>query len=152
MKHKWIVQAAKYGLVGILNTLLTALVIGWMMYFIFRVRGTQEASSTAVSVSNAAGYVVGLINSFVWNRRWTFKSHKNWQIDFLKFILAFLICYIPQLLLVMFLNRYAEIPNWHLQALNQEYVLTSAYICQLCGIVFYTVLNFLCNKYYTFKS
>jgi putative flippase GtrA len=138
MSHKFIVQAFKYGIVGVMNTLLTAVIIGLLMHFVFNVRAGQAASSTAVSVSNLTGYIAGLINSFVWNRRWTFQSRKSWKIDFLKFIAAFLICYIPQLLLVMLLNSYAEG--------------LSAYTCQWIGIVFYTALNFLCNKYYTFKG
>jgi putative flippase GtrA len=151
MTNKFIVQALKYGIVGVLNTLLTAVSIWLMMHFVFDVKGEQEASSTAVSISNIVGYVIGLINSFVWNRNWTFKSGKSWKKEFLKFVLAFLICYIPQLLLVMFLNNQAHIPAIRLDLLRHEYILTSAYICQLIGIVFYTALNFLCNKYYTFK-
>jgi putative flippase GtrA len=138
MNRKFIVQAFRYGIVGVMNTLLTAVIIWLMMRIVFHVKGGQDASSTAVSVSNITGYIAGLINSFVWNRRWTFQSRKHWRTDFLKFILAFLICYIPQLLLVMLLNSYVAG--------------LSAYICQIIGIVFYTALNFLCNKYYTFNE
>ncbi|MDR2805139.1 MAG: GtrA family protein [Dysgonamonadaceae bacterium] len=152
MNRKLIVQVCKYGIVGVLNTLLTAVVIALMMHFLFHVNGQQDASSIAVSVSNATGYVAGLINSFVWNRKWTFHSRKDWRIDFLKFTATFLICYIPQLLLVMALNRYANIPSLKIHALGVESMLSPAYLCQLTGIVFYTALNFLCNKYYTFKS
>ena len=152
MNKSFFTEAIKYGIVGIINTLLTALTIWLMMYFIFNTQGEDEVSPTAISISNIVGYVVGLINSFVWNRNWTFKSNGNWKTDFLKFIAAFLICYIPQLLLVNALNKYANLPSIELTLLNQSYLITSAYICQLIGIVFYTVLNFLSNKYYTFKK
>lgn len=151
MKSKFIVQAIKYGIVGIFNTFITAITIWLMMYFLFKVKGDGEASSFAIAISNAVGYMLGLINSFVWNRSWTFKSKKNWKIEFIKFIGVFLFCYIPQLLLVMFLNKYVHISTINLSFFNESYIVTSAYICQLIGIVFYTVLNFLCNKYYTFK-
>jgi putative flippase GtrA len=123
-----------------------------MLHFLFQVKGDRGASSVAISVSNITGYIAGFINSFVWNRKWTFRSRKNWKIDFLKFIGAFFICYIPQLLLVMFLNGYAGIPALKFHALGFESMMSSAYLCQLIGIVFYTALNFLCNKYYTFKA
>jgi hypothetical protein len=55
------------------------------------------------------------------------------------------------LLLVMLLNKSASVPSLQFDFFNKEYILTSAYLCQLTGIVFYTLLNFLCNKYYTFK-
>jgi putative flippase GtrA len=152
MSNKFIIQAFKYGIVGVLNTLVTAIIIWLMMRFVFNLKGEQEATSAAVSLSNIAGYAAGLINSFVWNRKWTFKSKKNWRTDFFKFMGAFLICYIPQLLLVMLLNRSTLIPSLHFDFPKKEYILTSAYICQLAGIICYTLLNFLCNKYYTFKE
>jgi putative flippase GtrA len=137
MNNRFFVQAFKYGIVGVLNTLLTAAVIWFMMHFLFHLRGEESASSTAVSVSNIVGYIVGLLNSFVWNRKWTFQSTQDWKPDFLRFIAAFLVCYIPQLLLVMLLNKHSGI---------------MPYFCQLTGIVFYTVCNFLFNKYYTFRE
>ncbi|GHV56317.1 cell wall teichoic acid glycosylation protein GtcA [Bacteroidia bacterium] len=152
MNRKFIVQVFKYGIVGVLNTLLTAVVIWVMMHFVFQVKGERDASSMVISVSNITGYVSGFINSFIWNRKWTFHSRKNWKIDFLRFVGAFLICYIPQLLLVMLLNSYANISPLKLHALGFESLMSSAYLCQLIGMVFYTALNFLCNKYYTFKA
>jgi putative flippase GtrA len=150
MNKRFLLQAFKYGVVGVANTLLTAVVIGVMMYFLLK--SDRLAPPLALSLANITGYVAGLVNSFIWNRKWTFRSQTNWKIDFLRFTGAFLACYIPQLLLVMLLNRYAGLPPLHLHALGFEATLTSAYLCQLIGIVFYTALNFLLNKYYTFKS
>jgi putative flippase GtrA len=65
---------------------------------------------------------------------------------------VFILCYIPQLLLVNGLNHYASIPPFKFNLFNHSDMLTSAYICQLIGVVFYTILNFLCNKYYTFRK
>jgi putative flippase GtrA len=148
MKSKqFILQACKYGVVGVANTLLTAVVI-WVL---MRLLAPLQSEPLAITLSNIAGYIAGLINSFVWNRKWTFRSQANWKTDFLKFIAAFLACYIPQLILVMLLNQYAKLPALHLHALAIETTLSPAYLCQLIGIVFYTALNFLSNKYYTFK-
>jgi putative flippase GtrA len=152
MNTKFIIQLFKYGVVGVMNTCVTVGVIGSMMYFLFQVHGGKEATPVAVSVSNMAGYVAGFINSFVWNRKWTFHSRKSWKTDLLRFLGAFLICYIPQLLLVMALNNYVTLPPIDFRFYGTEYIVTSAYLCQLIGIVFYTSLNFLCNKYYTFKA
>jgi putative flippase GtrA len=151
MSGKFIVQAFKYGIVGVLNTLLTAVIIWLMMQFVFNPKGDQESTPAVVSISNIVGYTAGLINSFIWNRKWTFKSKKNLKPEFFKFTGVFLVCYIPQLLLVMLLNRQAIIPALQFDFFNKDYIFTSAYVCQLIGIVFYTLLNFLCNKYYTFR-
>jgi putative flippase GtrA len=152
MKHSFLIQAFKYGIVGVLNTLLTAVTIWIMMHFILGSGNDEDVSSVVVSISNTVGYIVGLINSFICNRKWTFRSEKKWKTDFIKFIAAFLICFIPQLLLVNLLNTFIHINSFHFNLWNHEYVVGFAYICQLIGIVFYTVLNFLCNKYYTFKK
>jgi putative flippase GtrA len=147
-KKKWLVEAFKYGIVGIFNTLLTAVVIWLIMHLVFQLRGNESATATQISIANIIGYVVGLLNSFVWNRKWTFKSTRRWKKDFLRFIGAFLICYIPQLLLVMALNHWASFPTLQ----YGKFILTSGDLCQYIGIVFYTVLNFICNKFYTFKQ
>jgi putative flippase GtrA len=151
MQTSFLIQAFKYGIVGIMNTLLTALAI-WIMMHLFGVKNNEEVSSWVISISNTVGYIVGFINSFLWNRSWTFKSKKSWKTDLYKFIIAFLICFVLQLLLVNFLNSYIRINAVQFNFLKQGYEVNFAYICQLIGIVFYTTLNFICNKYYTFKT
>ncbi len=152
MTKSFIAQAFKYGIVGVMNTLLTAMVIWFMMKFVFGIEKDTEASSTAVSISNFTGYIIGLLNSFIFNRNWTFKSKASWRKGLLKFLLAFIICYLIQLGVVLSLNTYANIPHLQFSFISKEYHLTSAYICQMIGIVVYTILNFFFNKYYTFKK
>jgi putative flippase GtrA len=72
--------------------------------------------------------------------------------DLGRFLISFLICYLPQLLFVNLLNKYAGIQSVNIELFNIKSTLSSSYICQLCGIIFYTILNFTCNKYYTFKQ
>ncbi|MDR0505892.1 MAG: GtrA family protein [Dysgonamonadaceae bacterium] len=151
MNRKFFFEALKYGIIGVFNTLLTAIIIWLMMHLVFRQQQGNDASAEVVSISNIVGYVAGLINSFIWNRKWTFKSKSAWKRDFMRFIFAFLICYIPQLLLVNVLNNYADIKDLEINFLERSYCITSAYLCQLAGIVFFTVMNFLCNKYFTFR-
>jgi putative flippase GtrA len=126
-------QMAKYGLVGILNTLLTAAVIWILLYLL----SDGSPSAFVMFIANSVGYLVGLINSFILNRNWTFKSKSNWKRSLFRFLIAFAVCYCLQLGVVLWLNRFGMI--------------TSAYLCQLIGIVVYSVLNFLLNKYYAFK-
>ena len=62
-------QAIKYGVVGLSNTLITMIVI-WVMMKLF---GCREG------LSNLTGYVAGILNSFIWNKQWTFKgSSTGW--------------------------------------------------------------------------
>ena len=150
MKSVFWIQVLKYGIVGVANTLLTAITI-WIMMYILHPSNEKPVSSAIITISNITGYIIGLINSFIWNRLWTFQSKKHWKRDFIRFITAFLICFIPQLLLVNILNKHIHGNDFRFIIGNQPLVVSFAYICQLIGIVFYTSLNFLCNKYYTFR-
>ena len=127
MKNNFLAQTIKYGIVGIINTLLTLAVI-WLMRNVFH---------TSLVVANATGYVLGFINSFLLNRSWTFKSFHNWKKQFIKFLLVFGICYLIQLGAVLLLEKYT--------CLKETYNI-------LIGMVVYTALNFLFNKYFTFKK
>ncbi|WP_085536161.1 GtrA family protein [Massilibacteroides vaginae] len=120
-------QAIRYGLVGVGNTLITAAVI-WVMMKIFDVSDI---------LSNITGYIAGLVNSFIWNRQWTFKSSVGWTSGALKFGSVFVICYLLQLGVLLYLNKTLTIDS---------------YYNQLIAMAFYTVINFVMNKFYTFKS
>ena len=152
MKNNFLAQTIKYSIVGVLNTLLTIVVIWFMMHFVFRPEDGGKISSLALSISNTVGYIVGLINSFIWNRSWTFKSKNNWKPEFVRFTIAFLICFVIQLILVNILYKYVIMNGFHLSFFRFEYTMSPAEICQLIGIVTYTALNFILNKYFTFKK
>jgi len=144
-------QVVKYGLVGVLNTLLTAAVI-WILLFILSDRSKESTSAFVMFIANFTGYLVGLINSFILNRNWTFKSKSSWKGSLLRFLVAFGICYCLQLGVVLWLNNIIESREWAIGFGNYTFTLTSEYVCQLVGIVIYSVFNFLLNKYYTFNK
>lgn len=128
MNHKKsLFQFIKFGIVGISNTLLTALTI-WVLLKVLH---------CSDYVSNLIGYIVGLLNSFIWNRKWTFESKTKVSATLFKFILTFAICYILQLGNLYLLLHFTHIDS---------------YICQLLSIVVYTIINFILNKNYTFKN
>ena len=122
-----------------------------MMYRVFQAGKEDNVSSAIVTVSNIVGYIAGLINSFFWNRKWTFKSKNRWGREFIKFTGVFLICYIPQLVLVNFLNTFIAGHDLRFTIVNHPLEISYAFFCQLIGIVFYTTFNFLLNKYFTFR-
>jgi putative flippase GtrA len=59
------VQFVKFGIVGVANTLLTFAVYTLLL----KVFGVWYLAASAI------GFVVGTINSFLLNRRWTFRGH-----------------------------------------------------------------------------
>ena len=87
-------------------------------------------------VANAFGYCLGLINSFFWNKFWTFDS-KNWQgRELVKFMIVFAISYAVQLGAVTLLVDAANAP---------------VFLSQIMGIGSYTAVNYALNKYWTFR-
>ena len=120
-------QAIRYGVVGVSNTLITAVVIWGMM--------TMAGCSDVLS--NITGYAAGVLNSFVLNKKWTFKSTIGWTRGAVRFGVVFGICYLMQLGLLLYLNKHLTIDS---------------YFNQLLAMAFYTVINFIMNKYYTFKA
>lgn len=145
-------QMVKYGLVGILNTLLTAVVIWILLYILSDKDSNKPVSALVIVIANFTGYLAGIINSFILNRNWTFKNKSNWKISLFRFLIAFAVCYCLQLGVVLWLNAFIEAGEWKIGFSRYTFIVTSAYICQLVGIVVYSVLNFLLNKYYTFQT
>lgn len=64
LSRNTMLQFVKYACVGVLNTLVTLCVI----YVCKALLGVNPL------VSNAIGYVCGVINSFLWNKNWVFKT------------------------------------------------------------------------------
>ena len=66
----WAGQAARFGVVGLLNTLVDALVYlaltRWLPFF-----------AVFPAFAKALSYSAGVINSFYWNKNWTFRSPAN---------------------------------------------------------------------------
>ena len=120
-------QFVKYGLVGVLNTIITISVI-----FIF-----MKLLNVSYIISNIVGYLFGFINSFFLNKIWTFKSKKSIGRESFFFILIFVICYFIQLVFLIILK---------------EKLLVKPEYAQIIAMGFYTIINFLGNKFITFKA
>lgn len=134
------VTFVRYCLVGVLNTLVTLGVI-------FVCKSILDINPY---VANAAGYVAGVTNSFLWNRAWVFHSHGAMTGEALRFLIGFGICYTLQLGLVWLLSHgafgSAEFPVLGLWTISGYGIAT------LAGNVLYTICNFAYNRLVTFRS
>lgn len=119
-------QAAKFCLVGLLNSGVTFV----SFFVLFRILGLPEYAS------NAASYVLGLINSFVFNKLWTFRSRGFRLAELGLFIIVFLVSYGVQL---------AAYRGLRLLGLTPE-------AAQLIAMAAYTALGFAGNKLITFRK
>jgi len=120
-------QFLKFSFVGVINTIITLLAI-WVMVHVFL---------ASQYVANITGYVLGVANSYIMNKLWTFNDKSKTATTFVKFIIVFGITYIIQFSVLSLLLNFTAI---------------DAFVCQIIAMVVYTVLNFSINKKFTFKT
>lgn len=124
---KTTVQLIKFAMVGVLNTTLSLAVIYTLMTF-FHID---------VYTANIWGYIVGIINSFIWNKVWVFKKNSGMVFkEIFYFLLIFALCYGTQFISLR---------------LMIESLSLNSYIAQLLAMAVYTVMNFILNKCVTFR-
>lgn len=139
-RRKTMLQFLRYATVGVMNTLLTLVVI-----FI-----CKDFFHINIWVSNALGYIAGFINSFVWNKLWVFHSGGRVMREVVRFVGGFLICYALQLAATWCLNTLTPLRDmiWDLYG----YTLSGYGVATLAGMVVYTVANFFYNRAVTFRD
>ena len=138
-RRKTFLQLVKYLLVGVMNTIITLAVIFVCKIYL----GINPY------VSNALGYLAGLINSFMWNRKWVFRSNGKMSREALHFLCGFMVCYSVQFGVVWLLNQ-----SWFGSTrymLPFGIIITGYGVATLLGNVCYTLTNFIYNRVITFK-
>ncbi len=117
----------RFALVGLSNTLLTLVVI-FTLTSIFKL---------GYVLANGIGYTCGLINSFVLNKIFTFRSKEYFLREAVFFIGVHIVCYLVQLGVLVVLREAMEVP---------------VSIAQLLAMGVYTAINFFLNKFITFHE
>jgi putative flippase GtrA len=87
--------------------------------------------------ANMSGYAVGLLVSFILNRRWTFQHTGNVQVAILRFLTVFAVAYSVNLQSVLL-----AIGAFHIDS----------YIAHLIGMPFYTATFYLGSRLYAFRG
>jgi len=136
------IQLLKYGVIGVLNTLIT-LVTFYLL---------NTKLGLPYGISNVTGYVLGVINSFLWNRNWVFKTKNDIKRELLLFVCGFLICLALQLCVSWILleglgwknMRDDIIPFFPMEKAGQNIVM-------ILAMVFYTLANYAYNRFVTFR-
>ena len=136
---KTFVQLLKYGVIGVSNTLITLVVF----YVINTLMGLDYA------VANTLGYILGLINSFVWNRTWVLRTGGNVWREAGLFALGFIICFALQM----------GVSQWLLSTSLHDLTIswlpmknTGENVIMCLSMVVYTLANYVYNRFVTFKK
>lgn len=136
---KTFIQLVKYGIIGVSNTLITLIV--------FYVVNTLLGRSYAVA--NTLGYVLGVVNSFVWNRTWVFRTKGNMLREASLFVVGFIVCYALQM---GFSQWLLSTPLRDLSISWLPMKNTSENVTMCLSMVVYTLANYVYNRFVTFKQ
>jgi len=119
-------QAIRFVIVGVINT-----IVGYGSYVIFVYLGIYYL------IANILSYVVGTINSYIWNKYFTFKSKKRSFPELLRFIFV----YVVQLLV-----------NMGLLKLLVERFGMNKMIAGIPTLLVTTLISFFGHKYFSFRK
>lgn len=126
--RKETVKILKFCVVGFSNAVVTAGVIYVMMHLF----------SYDYMIANICGYIIGVTNSFIWNKLWVFQAHNTniWR-EIVLFSFAFSIAYLFQFIFLLMLVEHLDM---------------NEYLAQFLGLFIYGGINFVMNRALTFSS
>lgn len=129
-EKKSLIQFIKFGIVGISNTIL-----GLSIYYLF-----IWINKDLYQVGNVVGWLISVAWSCYWNNRFVFAQEKNgWQLLLKRLGKSYVSYGVSLLLSIILLYIQVEILKW------------SETIAPLINLLITIPLNFLMNKYWTFK-
>ena len=138
MQKKNLFQFIKYCMVGVLNTLVCLCTI-----FV-----CKSLLGVNPYIANAIGYCAGVLNSFLWNRSWVFRSHGRYSREAIRFMTGCGLCYLAQLAVVFTLNQ-SHFGDYEFDF--RFFVLSGYGIATLLGNVVYTLCNYVYNRLVVFR-
>ena len=128
LKRRGVRQFVKFGLVGVSSTILD-----WGLYLLL-----TRYLLVFYLIAKALSFILGVTNSYTWNRKWTFRSKEPKKLhQFSKFLVVASVG-----LGLNTLIMYIVVSRLHL----------SDIIGLLLSSVFVMSWNFLVNKFWTFKE
>ncbi len=128
--NKNFLQFFKFGIVGLLNTIIAYAVYAGLVYI-----------GIPYIISNIASFLSGILNSYFWNNRYVFKKkddeQRNHFYTFFKTALTYAATglVLNNILLVIFV----------------EYFSISKYISYILAVSITYPINFIINKYWAYK-
>ena len=133
----------KYGAIGVMNTIIT-LVSFYLL---------NTWAGVPYGIANIVGYILGVVNSFLWNRNWVFNNKTNVGRQALLFGCGFAVCWLLQgavsLLLLEGLG-WKNLPTDIIPFVPMENA--GQNIVMVISMVVYTVANYIYNRTVTFRQ
>lgn len=120
-------QFVRFLLVGFFNTCLGYTIIFSCMYLL----------GLSPILSNALGYLIALLISFILNRTFTFRSRGRSSSELLRFLAVFAVAYCVNLAVLYELLKFS---------------FTHEAVSQILAGIVYVILSYMMNKFLVFRS
>ncbi len=130
-KFPWMTQFIRFGFVGISNTL-----IGLAVYYLL-----AGPFAMNIQLSNAISFAVSVLNAYFWNTVWVFKKQRNDAPKSIGTPLKFFVSYGTTYLM-------SAVLLW----LWTDVLGISKFLAPLISLLITVPVNFLLNKFWTFKG
>jgi len=118
-------QISRFIFVGILNT-----IVGYGAYFILLYLNIYYMLALIIM------YVIGVAHSFIWNKKWTFRSMGSTRNEGIKFVSVYCIAFLINLIIL---------------ALFVEGLKLNPQIGQVFALGIVTLISFFGHKYWSFR-
>ncbi len=123
---KFISQTLKFAVVGVLNT-----IIGYGIYYLLLKLNLYYIFALLIA------HILGAVNSYLWNKYWTFASKKKSFVELLRFISVYIVTFISNLALL---------------AIFVEKLMIDKAIGGFLSLMIVTILSFFGHKLWTFSK
>ena len=151
-KGKSLLQLIKFALVGASNTLVDMIVTTGITYLLNLV----FSGSWIVYAAKTAGYLCGLLNSYFWNSRWTFREERRRDArEKISFVAVNVTVLLISYGLIALFKDALHIGDWWLGLGLPEWltnVIKGETFCSLLATCICIPLNFILNKLFVFKG
>lgn len=133
----------KYNLIGIMNTLITLLVV-WVLH---------QLMDWNLELSNFLGFVAGGCNSYLMNRIWNFKSSNGKKAEVVRFLVVFLCAYGINLAVLEGCVYLLANAAWCAPAAELvSNIMKPSYFANIIANVVYVLVSFTLYKKWVFKK
>jgi putative flippase GtrA len=126
LKKKFNNTLLKYGLIGVVNTIVGYGITFYLFYL-----------GVLAELANLFGYIVGFFLSYFLNKKYNFKSINSHKKDLPKFLLSMGVAYVLNLIILMVCYRFFEM---------------NVYLSQIIAGIVYTGCGYILSKRWVFRK
>ncbi|PIR44209.1 hypothetical protein COV23_01090 [Candidatus Wolfebacteria bacterium CG10_big_fil_rev_8_21_14_0_10_31_9] len=145
-------QVGKFGVIGVLNTLvdwgvLVILILAFRKYFIIESSNSFIFGLTFYSLYKAISFIIANINSYYWNKYWTFSSGilQKTKVEYLQFLAVSVVGFLLNVGIATYVFSFIN----PIGGLNtDQWGIIGAVVGSVAGLIW----NFLGYKFVVFKQ